>query len=181
MKTLEIHQKKEFSLEMLTSLNIFRSVSSTGLIGASQCDRNDIDLYLTQLGHYLSERPSFLPRSSLASSAAGSTVRMEQAAFLRNWALAPEQCCYWYLNVIWKFGGHLRPFSFLTPQDLILTLAKLNLWPAISSWVWPFHSVFIMSNTEKAVFSFIISSGNVLAVTPSPWLYTHGLISTRSI
>lgn len=100
-------------------------------------------------------------------------------AFLRKWALTPEQCRYWYLNVIWKFRGHLRPFSFLTPGDLILTLTKLNLWPAISFWIWPFHSAFITSNTEKAVFSFTISSGNVLAVTPS-WLYTCGLISTRS-
>lgn len=108
----------------------------------------------------------------------GSVVCEEQAALLRKWALAPKQCRYWYPNVIWKFWGHLGPFSFLTPQDLILTLAQLKLWPAISFWIWPFHSVFITRKTGKAVFSLFISSGNVLDVAPS-WLYARGFTSTN--
>lgn len=119
-----------------------------------------------------------MPSSSLASPATGSVACKEQAAFPRKWALDAEQCHYWYLNVIWKFWGHLGPFSFLTPQDLILTLAQLNLWPAISFWIWPFHSAFITRKTGKAAFSLSISSGDVLDVAPS-WLCVHGFESTN--
>lgn len=72
--------------------------------------------------------------------------------------------------------------AFLFPDSvrLILTLTKLNLWPAISFWIWPFLSVFIPSNSEKAVFSLVISSGNVLIIAPS-WLYMHRFISTISM
>lgn len=170
--------QEKFSLEMLTLLNIFRSVSSAGL---SWCvlmwvKRRWFIPRLTWA--FLNEPTSSLPSSSLASPATGRVVCKEQAAFLRKWALAPEQCPYWYLNVIWKFWGHLGPFSFLTPQDLILTLTQLNLWPAISCWIWPFHSVFITRKTGEAVFPLLISSGNGLDVAP-PWLFMCGFVSTN--